>query len=66
MKKWTPEYLHQVREELAKAQADRWVLMEALKNLLGQCENFGPHAPDIEAAMVNASDVIRAVGGWDD
>lgn len=66
MKKWNPEYLLQVREELAKAQADRWALMEALKNLLGQCENFGPHAPDIEAAMVNASDVIRAMGGWDD
>lgn len=66
LKKWNPEYLHQVREELAKAQADRWALMEALKNLLGQCENFDAvtDIPEVRSAMRCAREAIANSGGW--
>ena len=52
--------------QASRLRDDKQVLLESLKYLLGQCENYDAvHGiPEVQAAMRDAHDVITAVRGW--
>lgn len=51
--------------QLDRVASERWELLEALKYLLGDCDNIGPDCRNaLEASRRHAYDTITRVGGW--